>query len=40
MKDNYDHQQNWNLTVPEDDFIMEQVTFKALRIAREEKEPG
>jgi hypothetical protein len=32
--------QNWSLQVPEDDFIMEQVTFKALRIAREEKEPG
>lgn len=30
--------ENWNVIVPEDDFVMENVTFKALRIAREEKE--
>lgn len=30
--------ENWHVVVPEDDFIMEDVTFKALRIAREEKE--
>lgn len=32
--------ENWHVVVPEDDFIMEDVTFKALRVAREEKEPG
>jgi hypothetical protein len=32
--------ENWQVVVPEDDFVMENVTFKALRIAREEKEPG
>lgn len=31
--------ENWSLVVPEDDFVMEKVTFKALLIAREEK-PG
>lgn len=30
--------ENWNVIVPEDDFVMENATFKALRIAREEKE--
>jgi hypothetical protein len=30
--------ENWSVQVPEDDFIMENVTFKALRIAREEKQ--
>lgn len=30
--------ENWQMTVPENDFVMENVTFKALRIAREEKE--
>ena len=28
---------DWGLTVPEDDFIMERITFKAGRIEREEK---
>ncbi|RIK44212.1 MAG: hypothetical protein DCC55_03210 [Chloroflexi bacterium] len=32
--------ENWHVVVPEDDFIMENVTFKALRIAREEKQGG
>ena len=32
--------ENWHVVVPEDDFVMEDVTFKALRIAREEKEPA
>lgn len=32
--------ENWNVIVPEDEFVMENVTFKALRIAREEKESG
>ena len=32
--------ENWNVIVPEDTFIMENATFKALRIAREEKESG
>ena len=27
---------SWNFTLPEDDFVMESVTFKALRIASEE----
>ncbi|MCZ7627044.1 MAG: hypothetical protein C3F12_08700 [Candidatus Methylomirabilota bacterium] len=31
---------DWKLVVPEDDFIMENATFKALRIAREEKDGG
>ena len=30
--------ENMKVIVPEDDFVMENVTFKALRIAREEKE--
>lgn len=30
--------QNWRVVVPEDDFIMENLTFKALRIAREERQ--
>ena len=29
---------DWAVIVPEDDFIMENVTFKALRIEREEKQ--
>jgi hypothetical protein len=29
---------DWALVVPEDDFIMENVTFQALRIEREEKQ--
>jgi hypothetical protein len=32
--------ENWHVVVPEDDFVMEDVTFKALRVAREEKEPA
>jgi hypothetical protein len=31
---------DWKLVVPEDDFLMESVTFKALKIAREEKDGG
>lgn len=31
--------ENWSLIVPEDDFVMEKATFRAIRIAREEK-PG
>lgn len=27
---------SWNFSVPEDDFVMEQVTFQALRIAQED----
>src|SRR5262249_53928270 len=29
--------ENWHLNVPEDDFVMEKLSFKAARIAREEK---
>ena len=29
---------DWALVIPEDDFIMENVTFKAIRIQREEKQ--
>jgi len=29
---------DWAVVVPEDDFIMENVTFKAIRITREEKQ--
>jgi hypothetical protein len=29
---------DWAVVVPEDDFIMENVTFKARRIEREEKQ--
>lgn len=28
--------ENWNFTLPEDDFVMEAVTFRALRIGSEE----
>lgn len=28
---------DWNMCIPEDDFVMEKMTFKALRIVREEK---
>jgi hypothetical protein len=28
---------DWNMCIPEDDFVMENMTFKALRIVREEK---
>lgn len=31
---------DWKLVVPEDDFVMEGATFKALVIAREEKDGG
>jgi hypothetical protein len=31
---------DWKVVVPEDDFIMENATFKALAIAREEKDGG
>jgi hypothetical protein len=30
--------ENWSIIVPEDDFVMENATFKALRISREEKD--
>ncbi len=29
--------ENWHLISPEDDFVMEKLTFKAVRIGREEK---
>jgi hypothetical protein len=29
--------ENWNMMVPEDDFVMEKLTFQALSITREEK---
>jgi hypothetical protein len=29
--------ENWNVIVPEDDFVMEKVTFQALGVTREEK---
>ncbi|MEJ2557403.1 MAG: hypothetical protein P8186_14440 [Anaerolineae bacterium] len=32
--------ENWSFVVPEDDFVMENVTFKALFISREEREPS
>ena len=32
--------ESWDFTAPEDDFVMESVTFKALRIAVEEEEGG
>ena len=32
--------ENWQMSVPEDDFLMENATFKALRISREEKQGG
>lgn len=32
--------ENWSLVVPEDDFVMEKVTFQAVRITREEKTGG
>jgi hypothetical protein len=28
--------ENWNFNLPEDDFVMESVSFKALRISSEE----
>lgn len=31
---------DWKVVVPEDDFVMENATFKALAIAREEKDGG
>ena len=27
---------SWNFTLPEDDFVMEKVTFKAIRISQED----
>jgi hypothetical protein len=30
--------ENWSVVVPEDDFVMENMTFKAIRVVREEKE--
>ncbi|HAA21122.1 MAG TPA: hypothetical protein DCP28_21050, partial [Cytophagales bacterium] len=27
---------SWNFSIPEDDFVMEQVTFQAMRISQED----